>query len=97
MLTTQSQSFANNVGKGENAVTSIFPLYTMFSSLPYTNFNFSVTFILLSANAFNSGWSKILSFGNELIHKAPNIMTTLKLSVKNKNVQITTVYLDCFS
>ena len=34
--------------------------------LPKTNFNFSVTFILLSANAFNLDQSKILLFGEEL-------------------------------
>ena len=34
----------------------------MFSTLPQTNFNFSVTFIL-SANAFNLDQSEILSFG----------------------------------
>ena len=38
----------------------------MFSTLPETNFNFSVTFILLSANAFNLDQSKILLFGKEL-------------------------------
>ena len=39
----------------------------MFSTLPYTNFNFSATFILSSANAFNLGWSKMLPFGKELM------------------------------
>ena len=39
--------FQNMVGKGENA----FP--TMFSTLPKTNFNFSVMFILSSSIAFN--------------------------------------------
>ena len=38
----------------------------MFSTLPDRYFNFSVIFILLSANAFNLAWSKILSFGKEL-------------------------------
>ena len=38
----------------------------MFSTLPYTNFSFSVTYILLSANAFNFLWSKILLYGKGL-------------------------------
>ena len=37
----------------------------MFSSIPKTNFNFLVTFILSSAIAFNFDQSKIL-FGKEL-------------------------------
>ena len=39
----------------------------MFSTHPQKNFNFSVTFILSSANALNLDQSKILSSGNELI------------------------------
>ena len=38
----------------------------MFSTIPKTNFNFSVTFVLSSANAFNLDKSKILSYGKEL-------------------------------
>ena len=38
----------------------------MFSTLLRTNFNFSLTFILLSANALDLGKSKNLSFGKEL-------------------------------
>ena len=38
----------------------------MFSTLPKTNFNFSVAFNLLSANAFNLDQSKILLCGKEL-------------------------------
>ena len=38
----------------------------MFSSLPETNFNSIVTFILSSANALNLDLSKILPFGTEL-------------------------------
>ena len=49
----------NIVGKEENAAFSPFP--TMFSTLPNTNFNFSVTFILSSANVFNLYKSIILS------------------------------------
>ena len=39
---------------------------TMFSSLPRTNFNFEVTFILSSANTLNFDKSKCLLFGLEL-------------------------------
>ena len=38
----------------------------MFSSLPKTNFKFSATFNLPSANAFNLDQSENLSFGKEL-------------------------------
>ena len=38
----------------------------MFSTLPKPNFYFSVTFILLSANAFNLDQSKNLLFGNKV-------------------------------
>ena len=38
----------------------------MFSTLPKANFNFSVTYILSSANVLTLDYSKILSFGNEL-------------------------------
>ena len=41
----------------------------MFSTLPKTKFYFTVTFILLSANAFNLDQSKNLSFGKELSHR----------------------------
>ena len=40
----------------------------MFSTLPKTNFNFSVAFNLSSANAFNLDQSKILLCGKELNH-----------------------------
>ena len=42
------------------------PFPTMFSTCPKTNFNFSVTFILSSTNAFNLDQSKNLLFGKEL-------------------------------
>ena len=41
----------------------------MFSTLSKTNFSFSVTFTLSSANAVNLDQSKILSFGKELMIK----------------------------
>ena len=48
-------------------VTSTFsPFPKMFSTLPKTNFNFSVTFILSSANALKLDQSKILLFGKGL-------------------------------
>ena len=40
----------------------------MFSTLPMTNFNFSVTFILSSANAFNLDHSKFFLYGKEGMH-----------------------------
>ena len=43
------------------------PFPTMFPTLPISNFNFSFTFILSSANAFNMDQSKILLFGKGLI------------------------------
>ena len=42
----------------------------MFSTLHKTNFKFSVTFILSSANAFNLDKPKMLSYGNELIWRS---------------------------
>ena len=42
------------------------PFPTMFSILPKTNFNFSATFNLSSANTLNLDQSKNLSFGKEL-------------------------------
>ena len=52
----------NNGGKGENAHEE------MFSTLSKTNFTLTVTFVLLSANALNLDWSKILLFGTESKH-----------------------------
>ena len=40
----------------------------MFSTLPDTNFDFSVTFTFSSANAFSLDQSIILTFGKELMH-----------------------------
>ena len=56
------------MGKGENAGEEHFlhfPQCFFFFNRHKTNINFSVTFILLSANAFHLDQSKILSFGNE--------------------------------
>ena len=54
----------------KHTITTSMTLYekpcSMFSILPKTGFNFSVTFILLSANAFNLDQSKDLLFGQEL-------------------------------
>ena len=47
-------------------VTSIFSFPTIFSTLPKTDFNFSVKFNLSSANAFSFDQSKNLLFGKEL-------------------------------
>ena len=52
--------------KEKMLVTSIFTIPTMFSTIPKMNFNFSVPFILLSANAFNFNKSYMLLFGKAL-------------------------------
>ena len=63
----KKKSFENIVGKGENAGNQHFsPFPTMFSTHSKTNFSLSATFILLSSNAFNLNWPKILSFVKEL-------------------------------
>ena len=65
-------------------VNSIFPFPTMFSTLSKTNFNFWVTFILLSVNALNSDQSKILSLNKEfsLIHTISLRLKSLENIVK---------------
>ena len=51
---SQGEPFENIVGKEENAGKPAFSSFpTTFSTFLKTNFNFRVTFILLSANAFN--------------------------------------------
>ena len=55
------------MGKGENAAVSPFP--TMFSTLSKPNFNFSHTFILSSADAFNLDHSKKLSLSKEFYNR----------------------------
>ena len=52
--------------KEKMLVISISPFPVMFSTLPKTNFGFSITFIISSASAFNLDQSKNLSFGREL-------------------------------
>ena len=62
------KAFENIVGKGENAGNQHFLLFQQcFLLFPIKNSIFLDTFILLSANAFNLDWSKILLFGKELI------------------------------
>ena len=69
---------------------------TMFSTLLKTNFNFWVTFILLSANAFNLDQPKILLFGKALtldhtIHKLIKILKKmlLKTGCKEDEMRVT--------
>ena len=51
--TLGKKAFKNIVGKGENAgFSAISPIPTIFSTFPNTNFNFSLSFILSSANPF---------------------------------------------
>ena len=67
LTTLKKKPFENIEGKGENAGNQhFFPFPTVFSTLPRTNFHFSVTFILSSANAFNLDQSKNLLFGKKL-------------------------------
>ena len=67
--TWKKKSFENIVEKGENEGNQHFLLFSQcFSTLPKTNFNFSVTFILSSENVFNLDQSKNMLFGNELTH-----------------------------
>ena len=66
-MTLDKKAFKNIVGKGENAGNKHFLLFPQFFfTLPKTSFYFSFNFILSSANACNSDWSKILLFGKEL-------------------------------
>ena len=55
---------------------AFYPFPTMFSTLPKSNFNFWVTFILSSTNDFNLDQCKNLSFGTEL---KPKLITYQKL------------------
>ena len=67
LLTTLYKTpFENTIGKEENAVNQHFVLFLQFLSFPPQNLNFSVTFILSSANTFNLDLSNILSVGNGL-------------------------------
>ena len=67
-MTLHKKPYENILGNGENAgnqhAFSHFP--TMFSTFLKTNLNFSATFILSSANAFNLDQFKILPFGKAL-------------------------------
>ena len=67
-MTLRKNAFENIVGKGENAVTSIFSFsHSVFYDILKTNFNILVTFMLSSANALNLDQSKILSFGKGIV------------------------------
>ena len=72
MLVTSIFTLSHNafLGKGEKVADYqhflLFP--TMISTVPSTNFNFSLTFVLLAASTLNLGDSKILLFGKELIY-----------------------------
>ena len=54
----------------ETSNFSFFP--TMFSTCLKTNFDFSVKFILSSANTFNLNQSEFLSFGKKLMNPLPH-------------------------
>ena len=57
----------------------------MFSTLSKRNFNFSVTFILSSANALKLDQCKILSFGKELSLYQRKILDSFKLDENSKS------------
>ena len=65
--TLTMKAFENVVGKGKKKrqvpAFSLFPM--MFSILLKTTFNFWVTFILSSANAFNLNWAKLKAFADD--------------------------------
>ena len=63
-MTLYKNPFENIVGKGENAGNQHFLLFPQ-CFLPFPK-EFSVTFILLSANALNLDQFEILSFCKEL-------------------------------
>ena len=66
-MTLKKEAFENILGKRENACNQYLCLLPkMFSILSETNFNFLVTFIMLSAKTFNLDQLKILSFGKGL-------------------------------
>ena len=70
-MTLKKKTFENIVGQGENAGNQHFLLFPhSFSTLPKTNFSFSVTFSWSSASAFALDQSKILSFDKEVIYNA---------------------------
>ena len=61
------ETFWKNCGKRRKCGKPVFsPFPTIYSTLPKSNFNFSVLFILLSANASNLDRSKILSLDTGL-------------------------------
>ena len=63
----EKKAFENIEGKEENAGNQHFLLYPQ-CFLPFPKrISFLGTFILLSVNAWNLDWSKILSFGRGLI------------------------------
>ena len=63
----EEETFRKQCGKRRKCCEPAFsPFPTPFSTLPKTNFNFSVTFILSSASVFNLEQSKYLLFGKEL-------------------------------
>ena len=63
----EKEAFWKHCGKRRKCWLPAFsPFSTMFSTLPYINFNFSFTFVLSSANAPNLDMSIILLFSKAL-------------------------------
>ena len=67
-MTLRMEAFENSLGKGENAGSQHFLLFSIvFSTFPKTKLTLSVRAILLSANALSSNQSKILLVGKGII------------------------------
>ena len=65
----KKKAFWKHCGKRRKCWSPAFsPFPTMFSTLPKTNFNFSFTFVLSSANTFNLEQPKKIPFGEDLKH-----------------------------
>ena len=74
------------MAKGENAGNEFSPFPMMFSTLPKTNFNFSVTFILSSTNAFNA-WSSLKFCRLDVIAKSICV-ESVQVSVSGRKIII---------
>ena len=67
----------------------------MFSSIPKTNFNCLVAFILLSASSLNLDWSKILLFGKELSQRKKSFENIVR-KVESAGNQHFLLFPQCF-
>ena len=85
-MTLRNRPFENIVGKGENADSQHFLLFSQCLLCPKTNFNFSII-IIVSANSFNLDQSKNLSFGKELsLECQSKVMHRVPITILDKAV-----------